>query len=290
MLFSQRKGLKPSKIIQLDYVDDELRFGLWDAFYSQIVLKVEYMQTLESAFERYPRLSNSSLRKLFEEFWHTLLKRPIDNLPDRLDLAVERIREYYFGCKWNEVYDFIEFTAWNCPDDLSNKFVRYCNNVLIRENSAYRFVGFRITEVTSQIEIDEIEKAMQKSKPFYGVQTHLDSALILLSDKKNPDYRNSIKESISAIEALVKKIIGNNKASLSDALKVFDEINQMHPAFKKSISSLYGYTSDANGIRHAILDETNLNISDAKFMLVACSAFINYIIEKSFELGINLKD
>ncbi len=55
----------------------------------------------------------------------------------------------------------------------------------------------------------------------------------------------------------------------------------MHNALRKGLSSLYGYTSDAQGIRHAMMDEDDLSFIDAKFMLVACSAFVNFMIGKS---------
>ena len=51
----------------------------------------------------------------------------------------------------------------------------------------------------------------------------------------------------------------------------------LHGALKSAFNSLYGFTSDSNGIRHALLDETNLTFDDAKFMLVTCSAFVNYL-------------
>ncbi|MGR6868629.1 AbiJ-NTD4 domain-containing protein, partial [Acinetobacter baumannii] len=57
----------------------------------------------------------------------------------------------------------------------------------------------------------------------------------------------------------------------------------LHPAFKKALTSLYGYTSDSDGIRHALLDESTISYSDAKYMLVSCSAFINYVIGKISE-------
>jgi hypothetical protein len=47
------------------------------------------------------------------------------------------------------------------------------------------------------------------------------------------------------------------------------------------LSALYGYTSDSSGIRHALQDEPNLDFVDAKFMLVACSAFVNYLTDKA---------
>jgi hypothetical protein len=49
---------------------------------------------------------------------------------------------------------------------------------------------------------------------------------------------------------------------------------------KAAFSSLYGYTSDANGIRHALTEEPDLDQADAVFMLVTCSSFCNYLISK----------
>ncbi|MFH1639453.1 MAG: hypothetical protein ABIB93_03970 [Chloroflexota bacterium] len=111
-----------------------------------------------------------------------------------------------------------------------------------------------------------------------------------LSDKTSPDYRNSIKESISAVEAICRAITGNDKATLGEALKIIQEQGKLnlHTALKQAFSNLYGYTSDAEGIRHALLDEPNLNSEDALFMLVSCSAFINYLGSKASKTGIQL--
>lgn len=49
---------------------------------------------------------------------------------------------------------------------------------------------------------------------------------------------------------------------------------------------MYGYTSDEDGIRHSLLEESTLKFMDAKFMLVSCSAFINFLIDKASEAGI----
>jgi len=57
---------------------------------------------------------------------------------------------------------------------------------------------------------------------------------------------------------------------------------------KKGFSNLYGYTSSAEGIRHALLEEAKLNFEDAKFMLVSCSAFVNYLIAKTSKAGIKI--
>ncbi|MCZ7542089.1 MAG: hypothetical protein M5R40_00440 [Anaerolineae bacterium] len=106
----------------------------------------------------------------------------------------------------------------------------------------------------------------------------------MLADRENPDYRNSIKEAISAVEATAKIITGDKKATLRQALKRLG----LHPALESGLSSIYGYTSDADGIRHALTDEPNVTHDDAKFMLVSCSAFVNYLIARANKAGIQL--
>jgi len=161
--------------------------------------------------------------------------------------------------------------------------MNFCNTILEQELSAYRFVGGKIVRITSKEEILEIEKALDIPEPLKRVRIHLERALGLLADKKSPDYRNSIKESISAVEAICKLISGDEKATLDQALnKLETDFNLcLHPALKKAFRSLYGYTSDEKGIRHSLLDEPNINFEDAKFMLVVCSTFINYFKEKA---------
>lgn len=111
-------------------------------------------------------------------------------------------------------------------------------------------------------------------------------ALDMLADRSSPDYRNSIKESISAVESVAQIITGDSSATLGSALKVIERKGSMHPALKASLSSLYGHTSDADGIRHAMLEASSLSFINAKFMLVACRAFINYLIEKAQDASV----
>ena len=115
---------------------------------------------------------------------------------------------------------------------------------------------------------------------FAGARGHLAQALSLLSDRENPDFRNSIKESISAVESLARELIGNPKATLGDALRLLEKCGVLHGGLKSGMSAIYGYTSDADGIRHGMLDEPHLDSADAKYYLVACSAFVNYLVEK----------
>ena len=70
-------------------------------------------------------------------------------------------------------------------------------------------------------------------------------------------------------------------ATLSNAIKKLkDNGINIHPAMEQAFSSLYGYTSDTNGIRHGGIEFVNLSGEDAKYMLITCSAFINFLMAK----------
>lgn len=109
-----------------------------------------------------------------------------------------------------EICDLMEFIVHVYPVEAVNEaFMDKCNEALKSELSVYRFVRGKITKITSETEIDEIEEALDGSpKP---VNIHLENSLDLLSDRRSPDYRNSIKESISAVESICKMIQRNLK-------------------------------------------------------------------------------
>ena len=68
---------------------------------------------------------------------------------------------------------------------------------------------------------------------------------------------------------------------MRDALKEIEKRELLHPALKDGFIKLYGYTSDADGIRHAMLDEPKkLTAADACYFLLSCTSFTNYLKAK----------
>ena len=75
-------------------------------------------------------------------------------------------------------------------------------------------------------------------------------------------------------------LAGTNGNGVDDAVKVLSKRGDLHGSLGGAIKKLYGYTSDEGGIRHAIFDEENVGFAEAKFMLVVCSAFVNFVLDK----------
>lgn len=278
--FSERIGIVKPRSLQHDDIDDALRNSLWN-FIAQIGFETKSPSPSTSVWD-------NTIRILAVHFF----KVPIDQVPTYgNDQARDWLFKRFQKLQWWEAYDLVEFlvhelgTATWHPVRMRD-LAEALNLILERELSGFRVVDGQLTRITSDAEIASIEDAAKAATAagLEGVRIHLDSALAKLGERPKADYRNSIKESISAVESAARLIAGSS--SLRDALSVLEKKAPLHGGFKAGLVSLYGYTSDEDGIRHAILDEPNVGFDEAKFMLVSCSAFVHFLISKGAAAGL----
>ena len=192
------------------------------------------------------------------------------------------IRDIFSNYDYNDLFDFIEGIITGL-DEIKKKerrnfknysllFINKINSIFDEENVNYKIINNIVTDIVTEEEIKAINDSLLLGKKV--TQNHVEKAIELLY--KNKDYDNSIKEAISAVESECQILTKNDKSTLGQALKKIKD--KIHPALKAAFEKLYGYTSDANGIRHANgLGEGNSTFAEAKYMLVSCSAFINYL-------------
>jgi hypothetical protein len=277
--FSERHGHKSIRdTLQKSGMDNALRNGIWNWIYNSQIssLKDEYINWLGG------ELSKEQI--LVARLWVNLFKAPMDELPESGTQIIKLIKDICINGKFYAVYDLVEaiFEQADWDSNARTSATNYINHVLKSEGAAYRVVDGVVSEIIGEHEVAEVEAATNLKSNLSAASEHIHQAVKMLSDRKAPDYRNSIKESISAVEAVCKILTGKRSATLSDALKELEKNGlEIHGAFKEGIIRLYGYTSDEQGIRHSLLDEQNVGFADAKFMLVACSAFVNLIVEKT---------
>jgi hypothetical protein len=137
----------------------------------------------------------------------------------------ERVKRFVLESEWHRVYDYVQavpmyYKPPHGQEDLNDKVRSVFNDVFETESAPCRFVGEELVNITDQTEVDEVEKSMGYKDKFALVSVHFKKAVRLLSDKQNPDYANSVKESITAVEATCQAITENPKAVLDDALKL----------------------------------------------------------------------
>lgn len=269
---SNESDKNPAEEIQLTA---DLRASLWNLIYPL------FNKNINHPIAGYDNSKwSDSIIKTVHACWKDFFKLTIDTIPGDATDCLGSIKEKFFKLMPDKGYDFLEFLGNNIDSYNGGLFRKNCNNAFERENSSYRFVGGKIVKITSRLESQSIENA--RNTPYTEVNNHISAAVRLLSDKNNPDYRNSIKESISAIEALVRAIVHDDKKTLAELLKQ-KKLN-LHQAFQDGLNKIYGYTSDESGIRHSLTDGgREMNHADALFMAVLCSAFVNYIQKKKLE-------
>lgn len=291
--FSQRIGKKPMfKPLQIEDLDDDLRNTLWNCFYLAYCKEaISYFQGIRTIQLR----EYEEIRALFEQIWMGHLRQGLDSRPvfylgETPPSEVNVVRAVFKHGAFHEVYDLIEFVISSSRGHRKDTFIEAVNSTFAQENAAYRVVGDQVTPITSQHERDSVSSVLEIASN--AISEHLSSALRFLSDRKAPDYRNSIKESISAVEAACKLISKKPSAALGEALNEIGKRKPMNQALYGALQKLYGYTNDpVYGIRHALIDTAEpCSKADAQFMLVSCSAFVNYLWTLAAETGISVSD
>jgi hypothetical protein len=250
MKFSERIGKNKVKtMIQIDEIDEDLKNSLWNAitFYYWDIVKESFIKS-----------NNDDVRTFLIRIWIHYFKKRVDEMPKYFPELNREIKDFFFNSPWYEIYDFIEFLPQNYNDSsynesYNNSFINFCNKILKDELSGYRFLNNIITPITNEEELLSVNDVLKNTDNLQTVNLHITRAIELFSERKNPDYRNSIKESISAVEAYCAIVTNDPKATLGQALKKLEDKIKIHPALKKAFSNLYGYTSEADGIRHALL-------------------------------------
>ena len=181
--------------------------------------------------------------------------------------------------KYHEIFSFLEaILKWYKDKYYDDTIYTIFNSFFEKECVGYRFINGEVTDIIDEEEIQEIEQALDNN--YSACKKSITKALNLLYNREKPDYSNSVKESISAIESMCNIILGTKKSTLGEALNKLEKNGvKIHGAMKSAFSSLYGYTSDKSGIRHNSGIDENTTFEEAKYMLVSCSAFLNYLIQ-----------
>lgn len=200
------------------------------------------------------------------------------------------VTEHRFGSiiktgGYADIYGLIQFVLSHakCPAYFSFGI----SHILEEELSAYRVIGSdTLVPIASSEIADALNQAVDGSNnaQFVGAHKHLRQAAFELSDGS---FANSVRESISAVESIARVL--EPTADLSKALGRLEKSGHLHKAMKHGFGSLYGWTSDESGIRHALLEDGDAKVdeADAIFMIGACASFVSYLIAKKNTAGIS---
>lgn len=260
--FSDKYGYtQPRSIAQVESMDGDLRTAIWNVLYARYFISWDAWYA-----------SNAGI--LIPTLWINHLNRDLVNMPESPSPAGNAIKKIVSEGEWYEVYNLLQAIVEN---DASAELRKVLNHTLDNHLAGYRVVGNEVTPLTNADEIAEVAAAKENTSKYAGARHSLDRALTLYSNLAKPDYANSIKESISAVESVARALTG--KKTLGDAL---DQLKvdrpEIHAALIRGWKALYGYASDEDAIRHGGENAPRVNQALARYFLVTCSAFVNLLI------------
>jgi len=186
--------------------------------------------------------------------------------------------------KWSHVapigklFDFIEFLIRhpNCSNQLRSELA----NVFVTERAPYRIVDGQIVAIGTEEQAEVLQKALADAAAdgAKAARTHLVAAGVAL---RNSSWADSVRESIHAVEAMAFRL-SPEANSLGKALATLEKQGHLHGSLKVAFQALYGYSSDEEGVRHALVfnGEPKVDEADAMFMLGACASFVSYLLAR----------
>lgn len=281
--YSDRNKIREiSKTIQIDAFDEETR----------VVLKNEII-TLMNQYETYLGHSYNSYQ--IHDYLGNLFAKEVFNLPlhsgfNSYSNVVAKIYEVFDDGDIFDILDFIEFftnninikeqgrdmyyqTIWK-----EKNLFKHFNEVFKKECLGYRFVNKRITKITNENEIKEIENSISLSNE-EKIAKHIELALAYLSDRNEPKYEDSIAQSVKALEGLAVTYYGKKSESFDKMIASLKNKFNLHPKFESLLKDIYHYASDNDGIRHVNSgDGFEVTFAEAKMILVIVSSAVNYFL------------
>ena len=274
LTFEQAEGLAPlPKQLARTEVSQELRAVLWKYIHGLI------NETSEQG--SYSYYLGDPWNDILQEVHVYREHRLIDDFSTDLKTAFAEVRRVFEQGSYADVYGWLQFVL---RTHSSQEFAERIEQILKYCRSPYRIVDGVICPIGTDGDAATVERAFVdlKASGFTGSREHLKSASAELSAG---NFSDSIRESVHAVESVVRVL--EPSGDFSKALAKLEAKAKIHGALVSGFKSIYGFSSDEQGIRHPLLDKGAPAVDevDAIFMLGAGSAFISYLINRSRGAG-----
>ena len=270
--FSQRTGLEPlPPQLKLGEISAELRRLLY--YYIRLEIERESYGTYNGI------VFKDGWRRVANDLHVLFFKQPVDDFDHSAYETQKRLGTFVERAKIGRLFDFVEFLVRH--GGCSRELKRELAEAFIIARAAYRvFDNSWVAAIGTEEQAAAIERAISDAEAGNeaAVRKQLIAAGVAL---RNSDWAGSVRESIHAVEAMALRLAPGT-STLGSALKVLEQHGHLHGGLKSAFSSLYGYTSDEGGVRHALVfgDEAQVDEADALFMLGACASFVSYLLAR----------
>ena len=277
LTFSQRYGYEElPQPMRLEEISDDLRREIWNAVRAFLLkYRIESIQGT--------RL-HANGQRFIERALGRFAKQPEENIQTGYRAVMDNCRIIVMTDRFNRVLDFLQSMIDEEKD--STAFADTIEGLFERHVAAYRLdmSGFscQFFPCSSGEQANAIQQALETLREggMEGATTHLRDAAGHINAGQ---FADSISDSIHAVESAARVLDPEASKNLTPALNSLEKAGVLeHRALKEAFAKLYGYTSDEEGIRHALVyrGSANVGLEEALFMFGACASFAAYLTEK----------
>ena len=269
--FSQAQGYEEiPRLLKLEELSYAARMGIWNLFYLYISNSVDARNQVVGE-------------------WHDILVsvhwkhncKPLDEWFNWDQIVYRSLREQIEINLFNEVFDLVQFVMREekCPHHFIEGMIEVfseCRLAYVIDTSGPPTILPAVTNEESEALIKSLQTLSRAG--LQGSASHLRKSAECINEG---DWAGSVRESVHAVESVARQF-DPKASSLAPALRSLEKRSALHPALKQALHKLYGYSSNEQGIRHALLDQeqASVGMDEAVFMLGACASFASYLWRK----------
>jgi hypothetical protein len=187
--------------------------------------------------------------------------------------------------EWLSVYRLLEQASPTNAHELGS-YVGQVNEVLARGRVAYEMKNGRLERLDKTGADLGVAGDERRALGFMAgrFQPARDQYLLAVQalDAIPVRPKDAVRESVNALEAVLKIITGRGDASLGDVVAdlVRDQFNPWKMPLGAALRSLYGYASQVPGARHAQHIDAEVTTAEAALVVRMCGAAIVYFIDE----------
>ena len=277
LTFSQRYGYEPlPEPMRLEEISPDLRREIWNATREVLVSIRKPLRVVAGYY------FDQGASRLIERVLGKLLKKSEDEINTSHDEVLNQFKMLILQSPFNRVLELVE--AFVNDEEARENFRNRIGNTFEKYSAAYWLDmsghPYRFFPRSNKTQGDVTREAVKtlRENGMEGADTHLRQAAEHINAGQ---YGDSIADSIHAVESVARVIDSEASQTLGPALDSLEKAGLLkHPALKEAFKKLYGYTSDEQGIRHALLDKSSpdVGLDEAMFMFGACASFAAYLV------------
>lgn len=211
-------------------------------------------------------------------------KETLDSVEYNFGSAIPQLKDAVLGRKFYRVLDLLELLAKDQGIACAIKEEFEAHGAAWRldtAGSAYPFFVPCGTEEQSQAVTNAISDL--RNSGFNAGEEHLKNAALAIRENR---YRDSVGDSMKAIESVACHIAPGNKKTLGKALQELVNCGTLPHEFKVAIDGLWRFANAEPGIRHAGSENriSDVGPDEAVAIFGVCACFASYLCNLKAQL------